>query len=76
MQRCTVDDAFGGSNIYQNKILSKEKLSLLYPEERVLLGHMLNTQTMTVKLSPRRQDKLIAYLFKEEWVTTQQEASI
>jgi hypothetical protein len=61
-------DVLGRNHPCQPDTLSAEKLKLLYEEQRQLLGHYLDTQTMTLKLSPRRRAKLIAYLRDESWM--------
>ena len=71
-----VNEVFGGSHKYQTKILSKDKLSLWYTKQRILLGHYPNTRSMTVKSLPRRQEKILEFLTGEEWITTRTKATL
>ena len=49
----SLEDSFGGSHVFQEDVLSDEKLHLIYREIRIVLGYQPNTRTMMVELSPR-----------------------
>ena len=72
----SVDEAFGGSHEYQEDVLSDEKLHLLYKETRLLLGHLPNSRSMTVEISPRRREKTIQFILEEGWLDSRTSASI
>ena len=48
-----LDDSFGGSHVFQEDVLSDEKLRLIYKELRIVLGFQPNNRTMMVEISPR-----------------------
>ena len=50
----SLNDSFGGSHMFQEDVLSDEKLRLIYKEMRTVLGNQPNTHTIMVKLSPRQ----------------------
>lgn len=66
----SVDDAFGGSHKYQNKVLSEDKFHPKYKEKSILLGHFPNTRRMSVELSSCFRERILEFLLEEEWVTT------
>ena len=72
----SVDDTFGGSHKYRNKVLSDDKFHPKYKETRILLGHFPNTRQMSVELSPCRREKILEFLIEEKWVTTRELATI
>ena len=71
-----LDDSFGGSHIFQEDVLSDEKLRLIYREIRIVLGYQPNTRTMMVEISPRQREKIITFIEFHEWVTTKETATI
>ena len=71
-----LEDVFDGHHSYQDPPLSLEKLNPIHKEQRLLLGHMPDTRTMVVKLSPRRATKIIAYLETEGWLNINHKATI
>ena len=72
----SADDAFGGSHATQEDIISDEKFNSLYREIRLILGHLINTRTMMVQISPRRREKTIDHIEEEGWATTRTVATI
>ena len=62
--------------MYQEDIVSDEKFNAIYKEIRILLGYEPNTRSMSVQISPRRQDKIIIYIEDEGWVLNRTSATI
>ena len=71
-----LDDSFGGSHVFQEKVLSNEKLLSIYREIRTVLGNQPNTRTMMVQLSPRQREMIIAFIEFHCWATTNSTATI
>ena len=69
-------DVFDGIHPFQESPLSDEKLNSIHKEQRVLLGHEPDTRSMTVKISPRRVEKILKYLSEEKWITPNKKALI
>ena len=72
----SLEDSFGGSHVFQEDVLSDEKLHLIYREIRIVLGYQPNTRTMMVELSPRQREKIIAFIEFHGWATTKSTATI
>ena len=72
----SLEGSFGGSHVFQENLLSEEKLHLIYREIRIVLGYQPNTRTMMVELSPRQREKIIAFIEIHVWTTTKSIASI
>ena len=62
--------------MYQEDIVSDEKFNAIYEEIRILLGYEPNTRSMSVRISPRRRDKIIIYIEDEGWVLNRTSATI
>ena len=71
-----INEVFGGAHEFQTKILSNNKLELEFSEQRILLGHLPDTRLMTVKISPRRREKVMRYLSHEKWISTKNDATL
>ena len=71
-----VNEVFGGAHEFQTKILSDDKLELEFSEQRVLLGHLPDTRSMTVRISPRRREKVMKYLSQEKWISSKSDATL
>jgi hypothetical protein len=65
-----LEDTFGVDHPCQEKALSEKKFNPVYNEERLLLGHQLNTRRMVVIVSAKRRTKIISYMTTEGWTTT------
>jgi hypothetical protein len=65
----SLEDTFGIDHPCQEKALSEKKFNPVYNEERLLLGHELNTRRMVVIVSVKRRTKLIDYMTAEGWTT-------
>jgi hypothetical protein len=63
----SLTQVFGGNHPCQEPVLSDEKLHLVYQELRTLLGHEPDSRSMTVRISPRRKEKLINFMHEEGW---------
>ena len=63
----SLEDTFGEDHPCQEKALSEKKFNPVYNEERLLLGHEVNTRKMIVIVSVKRQSKIISYMTKEGW---------
>jgi hypothetical protein len=70
-----LEDVSGTKHPHQPSVLSHEKLELMYGEQRLMLGHQVDTARMTVALHSRRRQKLIDFLTLETW-TTRKSASL
>jgi hypothetical protein len=57
-----LEDTFGVDHPCQEKALSEKKFNPVYNEERLLLGHQLNTRRMVVIVSAKRRTKIISYM--------------
>ncbi len=71
-----LEDVFDSHHPYQDPPLSLEKLDPIHREDRLLLGHHLDTRTMMVKLSNRRAEKVLAFLENEGWLRPGHRATI
>jgi hypothetical protein len=56
----SLEDTFGVDHPCQEKALSEKKFKPVYNEERLLLGHQLNTRRMVVIVSAKRRTKIIS----------------
>ena len=65
----SLEDTFGVDHPCQEKALSEKKFNPVYNEERLLLGHELNTRRMVVIVSAKRRTKIISYMTAEGWTT-------
>ena len=65
----SLEDTFGEDHPCQEKALSEKKFNPVYNEERLLVGHEVNTRRMVVIVSEKRQAKVVSYLTKEGWTT-------
>ena len=63
-----LEDVFDGNHPYQEAPLSEEKLNPIHSEQRLLTGHVPDSRSMTVKISPRRKEKVMNYLKSEGWL--------
>ena len=71
-----LDDIFDNHHPYQEPPLSIEKLNPCHSEQRTLLGYNIDTRSMTVQLSPRRREKILAYLTEERWLLPGKHATL
>ena len=71
-----LDDVFGSYHRFQNRIISEDKLNLIYAEHRLLLGFLFNSRTMMVILSPRKREKIMCILLEEGWTETKTKATL
>jgi hypothetical protein len=65
----SLEDTFGVDHPCQEKAVSEKKFNSVYNEERLLLGHKLNTRRMVVIVSAKRRIKIISYMTTEGWTT-------
>jgi hypothetical protein len=65
----SLEDTFGVDHPCQEKALSEKKFNPVYNEERLLLGHELNTHRMVVIVPAKRRTKIISYMTAEGWTT-------
>jgi hypothetical protein len=65
----SLEGTFGVDHPCQEKALSEKKFNPVYNEERLLLGHELNTRRMVVIVSAKRRTKIISYMTTEGWTT-------
>ena len=63
----SLEDVFGVDHPCQEKALSQKKFNPLYNEERLTVGHEVQSRRMVVVVSVRRRAKVIAYLTDEGW---------
>ena len=63
----SIEDAFGEDHPCQVKALSEKKFNPTYNEERLLVGHEVQTRRMVVIVSEKRRTKVIAYMTTEGW---------
>lgn len=71
-----VNKIFGGLYKYQTKIFLGDKFKPLLKEQQILLGCYPDTRSMMVKLSPRRQEKILQFLEREKWTMTRSLATL
>lgn len=71
-----LEDTFGPDHPCQEMVLSQEKLDLAYLEIRLLVGFILDTRRMLVKLSPRRREKIIKVILDGKWLHKGKHATI
>ena len=71
-----LEDTFGPDHPCQEMVLSQEKLDLSYLDVRLLVGFVLETQRMLVKLSPRWREKNIKMIFEGKWLHKRKHATI
>jgi hypothetical protein len=72
----SLEDTFGGNHPNQEDVLSDEKFNAMYYEDRTLLGQHPDSRSMTVKMSPRRKEKVLRYLEEEGWILSKDTATI
>jgi hypothetical protein len=65
----SLEVTFGVDHPCQEKALSEKKFNPVYNEERLLLGHKLNTRRMVVIVSAKQRTKIISYMTAEGWTT-------
>ena len=71
-----LEDTFGPDHPCQEMVLSQEKLDLEYGETRLLVGFVLETRRMVVKLSPRRREKILKMILEQKWLHAGKRATI
>jgi hypothetical protein len=73
----SLEDTFGVDHPCQEKAISEKKLNPVYNEERLLLGHELNTRRMVVIVSAKRRTKIMSYIMTAEgWTTVESSKTI
>jgi hypothetical protein len=72
----SIYDVFGVTHPCQPDPLSQEKLDLDYTEVRLVTGQIVDDRRMVVDLSPRRRDKILAFLSEQGWLVPRHRANL
>eukprot|EP00536_Pseudo-nitzschia_multiseries_P005734 jgi/Psemu1/13349/gm1.13349_g len=59
---------FGPNHPWQERIVSLDKLNLAYTEEKLLVGFVMDSRSMTICLLLRHQYKVLEYTHAENWL--------